>query len=175
MNWLTGITHMFRRWCAMIAVTLLFGGVLAILPAVTNLIPLPRAGAAPVCDTDYKFLGIIPTWYKYFGDNYGVVESGNPFIPDSCGIIHAPGSDPAENFKQDAVAIGLAVIDILLRIGALVAVAFVMLGGYKYMSSQGEPKNIESAMATLVNAAIGLGVVIMASVLVSFIGHTLGG
>lgn len=162
---------------------------LAILVCICMGVLSPRVHAAPsagdpcVAGRHYKFLGIIPTWYEYIKDYQTIPRpkdaSGNTFqsqvYTDSCGIVHPDGSDTANNLKSDAVAIGLAVIDILLRVGALVAVAMVMLGGYKYMSSQGEPKNLEAAMATILNAAIGLGIVLAATVLVAFIGHTLGG
>lgn len=125
--------------------------------------------------SENKFLGIFPPWYAYIEDYKRVPVSSSQLAVDTCGIVHADGTDTGDNLKKDAVAIGLAIIDILLRAGALVAVGVIMLGGYKYMSSQGEPKNLEAALATLVNAAIGLGIVLTATVLVAFIGNTLGG
>jgi hypothetical protein len=147
-----------------------------------------RAHAAAVtddtcrADRSRKFLGIIPVWYEYVEDYKKVPvatnDKGEPLSQlnsGTCGIVHADRTDAGVNLKNDAVAIGLAVIDILLRVGALAAVVFIMMGGYKYISSQGEPKNIEAAMATLINASIGLGLVVSATVLVAFIGHLLGG
>lgn len=118
------------------------------------------------CDADRakKFLGIFPTWYEYIKDYSPRASQGL-----SCGF----GANL--DIQEYAVPIGLAIIDILLRAGALAAVVFIIMGGYRYMSSQGEPKNIEAAMATIVNAAIGLGIVVFATVLVSFIGKSLGG
>jgi hypothetical protein len=129
-------------------------------------IPMYLGVTQAECDADRakKFLGIFPTWYAYIKD-YGP----KPAQELGCGF--------GQNLvvREYAVQIGLAVIDILLRAGALAAVVFIIMGGYKYISSQGEPKNIEAAMATIVNAAIGLGIVIFATVLVAFIGNTLGG
>lgn len=130
-------------------------------------------GATPVnCDADRAktFLGIFPTWYKYIKDYRPQSVLGNDL---GCGFYSPSGS--SLDWGQYTVQISLAVIDILLRAGALAAVAFIILGGYKYMSSQGEPKNIEAAMATIINAVIGLGIVILASVIVAFIGNRLGG
>ncbi len=127
-------------------------------------------GATPAeCDADRakKFLGIFPTWYEYIKDYGPVADQANSCGFGSIGAIQAVQEYP--------VQIGLAIIDILLRAGALAAVAFIIMGGYKYMSSQGEPKNIEAAMATIVNAAIGLGIVIFAAAIVSFVGNSLGG
>lgn len=129
-------------------------------------IPMYLGATQPECDMDRakKFLGIFPTWYEYIKD-YGPRASQGL----SCGF------GASIELQDYAVPIGLAVIDILLRAGALAAVAFIIMGGYRYMSSQGEPKNLEAAMATIVNAVIGLAIVIMATVLVAFIGNALGG
>lgn len=133
------------------------------------------AAASPAtqatCDADRakKFLGIFPTWYAYIRDyEPKEVLAANGATETVCAF----GQDVV--FREHAVQVGLALIDILLRAGALAAVAFVIMGGYRYISSQGEPKNIEAAMATIVNAAIGLGIVITSTVLVSFIGSKLG-
>lgn len=167
---LSQVGHRSKKWSTMIMVSVLVGTLLATLPAISGVAPISKASAASVvnCDTNYKLLGIIPAWYKYFGDDYGEVKTSNKFVPTTCGIVDGELTD-------HLLQIGLAVIDMLLRIGALVAVAFIIMGGYRYMSSQGEPKNLEAAMATIVNAAIGLGIVLTATVLVAFIGNTLGG
>ena len=123
------------------------------------------------CDADRAktFLGIFPTWYKYIKDYQPQMVGGRDL---GCGF-GSVGGDIV--WSEYAMQVGLAAIDILLRAGALAAVVFIIMGGYKYMSSQGEPKNIEEAMATIVNAVMGLGIVLLASVLVAFIGNRLGG
>ncbi len=135
-------------------------------------IPIYFGSTAAECNADRNktFLGIFPTWYKYIKDYRPQTVSGHDL---GCGFF---GRSGAEIIWSDyVVQIGLAVIDILLRAGALAAVVFIIMGGYKYMASQGEPKNIEAAMATIVNAVIGLGIVLLATVLVAFIGNRLGG
>ena len=140
-------------------------------------IPIYFGATTPAeCDADRakKFLGIFPTWYEYIKDYRPQTAVIDKKVHDlGCGFYGQNGKEIVWN--EYAVQIGLAVIDILLRAGALAAVIFIIMGGYKYMSSQGEPKNIEAAMATIVNAAIGLGIVVLATVLVAFIGKTLGG
>ena len=64
--------------------------------------------------------------------------------------------------------------DFLLRVAALVAVAFVIIGGFKYMTAQGEPAGVKSATQTLVGALVGLVIAIIATAVVSFIGNRLG-
>ncbi len=135
-------------------------------------VPMYLGATQAECDADRakKFLGVFPTWYQY-------IEDYRPDKFEINGVVQELGCGFGSNFvpKDYALQIALGVLDILLRVGALAAVVFIILGGYKYISSQGEPKNIEAAMATIVNAAIGLAIVVFASVLVAFIGNSLGG
>lgn len=135
-------------------------------------LPIYFGASVADCDADRgkTFLGIFPTWYTYIKDYRPQTVDGRDL---GCGFFSTNGAEVA--WSQYAIQISLAILDILLRAGALAAVIFIIVGGYKYMSSQGEPKNIEAAMATIINAVIGLGIVILASVLVAFIGNRLGG
>jgi hypothetical protein len=72
--------------------------------------------------------------------------------------------------KSDLGLIALAIVDDLLRIAGLVAVGFIIYGGYLYIRSQGEPDKSSQAQNTIQNAIIGLVICIMAIALVSFIG-----
>lgn len=65
--------------------------------------------------------------------------------------------------------IAAAVIEIMLRVAALVAVAFVIYGGIGYITSQGEPEATGKAKSTLVNALVGLAIAVMAAAIVTFI------
>ena len=70
--------------------------------------------------------------------------------------------------------IGLAILDDLIRIAALVAVGFVIYGGIQYVTSQGSPDQTKQAQQTIINALIGLVLAILASSIVAFIGNRLG-
>ena len=100
-----------------------------------------------------SFLGF-PTWYKYLNPTF---ENGN------C-VLHA-------NFPDDMGKIGLALVEILLRLGGLVAVIFVVYGGFNYITSQGEPDKTKSARQMIVNSIIGLIITTVATVIVAFIGR----
>ena len=80
---------------------------------------------------------------------------------------------PQINNLSDFWAIGLAIMDILLIVGGLVAVCFVIYGGFVYMTSQGEPDKTAAAKTTILNAIIGLMIVLVAIGVVSFIGNSL--
>ena len=113
-----------------------------------------------------KFMGIKP-WYWYlpdaaFADNGGTCDINN---------LELLPSDKSRT--SDLVPVALAVIDGLLRISSVVAVAFVIVGGVKYTTSQGEPSETAQAKDSIINAIIGLVIVIMAMGIVSFIGGQL--
>jgi hypothetical protein len=66
-----------------------------------------------------------------------------------------------------------AVIEIALRVAAIVAVVFVIYGGFSYVTSQGEPEATGRAKNTLVNALVGLAVSVMAAAIVAFIAKSI--
>lgn len=109
---------------------------------------------AASCPT--KGIKILPSWYKYIeGEQVG----------KTCELKF--------QFPDDIGAILLAMVEILLRLGAIVAVGFVIYGGFMYMTSQGEPDKAAAARTTILNALIGLVLAILATAIVSFIGGQL--
>lgn len=91
----------------------------------------------------------IPTWYEGLGCN----EFG---APDPEGL-------------NDIWIIAVNIIDILLFVAGIVTVFFMIYGGIKMTISQGSPDKIASARQTLIYAAVGLVVAIIARVVVQFI------
>jgi TRAP-type C4-dicarboxylate transport system permease small subunit len=63
----------------------------------------------------------------------------------------------------------LAITEILLRLAALVAFIFVLVGGVKLMTSQGNSKGTESGRETVINALIGLAISVFSAAIVAFI------
>lgn len=108
----------------------------------------------------FDFLGLRP-WYHYINDaahfNHCEIKKFK-FLP--------PGSD--------VPLVLLAIVDDLLRVAALVAIAYVIVGAIKYITSQGNPEASAQAQSTVINALIGLAIAMIAIVFVSFIGGTLG-
>lgn len=125
---------------------------------------LPVSAAVdPKCDTSSSFLGF-PTWYKY-------LDVG-PKGDDPCAII-GPKLNEGLDVAKAAPRIGLAIIEILLRVSGMVAVGFIIYGGFRYLTSQGEPEAYKMAQKTIINALIGLVIAILAVTIVSFIGGSL--
>lgn len=107
-----------------------------------------------------EFFGLIPWWQYLPNDDFD----------DNCNIVHF---DVIHG--SDVPLVLLAVVDDLLRIAALVAIAFVIYGAVKYTASQGDPESVAKAQSTVVNALIGLAVAMVAVAFVSFISNQLGG
>ncbi|HUS25865.1 MAG TPA: pilin [Nevskiaceae bacterium] len=111
---------------------------------------LTRFGAAcPGGD----FLGF-PKWYKYL--------NGTP-DPNT----HL--CTPQLSGLSDLWLILAAIIEDLLRLVALFAVALVIWGGIQFISSQGDPGATTKARQTILNAIIGLVIAILAATVVAFI------
>lgn len=90
-----------------------------------------------------------PTWYKYLKID--------------------PDCSPRVSGLSDIWLILAAVIDILVRLGALLAVGFIIYGGFSYVTSQGEPDKTNKARSTIINALIGLVLSVIAAGVVSFV------
>ncbi len=60
-------------------------------------------------------------------------------------------------------------LDIFSWIVGVISVVMIMVGGVKYITSQGSPENVTSAKNTILYAAIGLVVVALAQVIVRFV------
>jgi hypothetical protein len=82
---------------------------------------------------------------------------------------------PSSGHPADIPLILLAIVDDLLTIAGIVAVAFVIVGAFRYVASQGNPEETGRAQSTIINALIGTAVAITASVFVNFLGQSLGG
>jgi len=57
-------------------------------------------------------------------------------------------------------------LDSLVPIGIIIAVLMVILGGYKWMSSAGDPEKVKQAQGTLTWAIIGLVLLLLVGLLI---------
>ena len=93
-----------------------------------------------------------PKWYKY-------LEAADP---------KAKLCSPKLNGINDIYLVVAAVIEILLRVGALMAVGFIIYGGIQYLTSQGEPEKTSKARGTIINSLIGLAISITSAATFAF-------
>jgi Type IV secretion system pilin len=92
----------------------------------------------------------LPKWYEFL----------------NCGV----NGSPELTKLNDIWAVLAAVVDILLRVSALLAVGMIIYGGATYMSSQGNSERTNRAKGTIISAAVGLLICSIAIATVHFIG-----
>lgn len=81
-----------------------------------------------------------PAWYK------GLVD-GNCLIKNPADVGGLP---------KFVATIVLNVIEFMLQLVGYLAVGFIIVGGFKYLTSAGAPDDIAKAKKTILNAVIGL-------------------
>lgn len=109
---------------------------------------------------DSGFLGF-PTWYKYL--------SGSVIDQQITGSDSVKICQPALRNINDIWLVVAAVLEMLLRVGALASIGFIIWGGIQLMTSQGDSNGVKAARETIQNAVIGLIITILAAVLVNFV------
>lgn len=90
-------------------------------------------------------------------------------VCEGAGIVGgASGCEPVEGTKtvNDYIAIGLNVFSAIIGVAAVV---MMMIGGIKYVTSQGDATQTNNAKNTILYAAIGLVVAAIAQIFVQFV------
>ncbi|KUK76775.1 MAG: Uncharacterized protein XD93_0722 [candidate division WS6 bacterium 34_10] len=59
------------------------------------------------------------------------------------------------------------VIDWLVPIGVIISLVFIIIGGYMWMTSAGNPDKVKQAQGTLTWAILGLVLILLAGLLIS--------
>ena len=96
--------------------------------------------------------------------------AGTPTPPPSPADQIKGGSDAAGGGGQKGLAPQIkTVIDILLFIIGAVAVIMIILGGIRYVLSNGDSSQISGAKNTILYAVIGLVVALLAYAIVNFV------
>lgn len=113
--------------------------------------------AAIPCNNHAFFF--IPPWWEY-------LPAGKFAPPPDCSIQFF-------HFPNDLLAVGLAIVDMLLRVAGLVAIVSIIIAGVAYITASGDVPKTASARKRIYNALIGLAIVAIASGFVAFIGNTL--
>jgi hypothetical protein len=106
------------------------------------------------------------------------------FVPD---LVAAQGevdrglssiSGPFAGFSgigkaRNITEIIIAVIRMLLTIAGALAVLFIIIGGFQYITSAGNDEQAEKGKKTLINAVIGMVLIILSYVIINVIVGTL--
>lgn len=91
-----------------------------------------------------------------------LVAAGLPFILAEPAFAQTAGVSNVENFIR-------SVITVLAGIAGLVATGFFVVGGFTYITSSGNPEQLDKAKRTLTWSAIGLAIVIGAFILAQIV------
>ena len=105
-----------------------------------------------------NFLGL-PTWWAYLPSITD--PNTHQCVPQVTGI-------------NDIWLIVAAVIELLLRLAGLIAVFMVIVGGVKYMTSEGSPEDTAKGRSTIIYSLVGLMISVSAALIVTFIAKRLG-
>lgn len=132
------------------------------------------AGTAASCSK--SFFGL-KTWFAYFPDSwFGPISGSDATGYGTCDInsnFQWLNGGTGTGGGSGIILIALAIADDLIRIAGLVAVGYVIYGGFKYMTSGGSPDGTKQAQNTIINALIGVVIAILAASIVSFVGVSL--
>lgn len=161
-----------------LAIALLGPGVLASQASAAS---APPSSPTPQVDgCKKKFLGLKP-WYYYLNAELtnSKINYGKRYKPEACDIkcfnvFNQTTANECGKKDSDIPGVLLVIVDDLLRIAALVALAYIFVSAFQYVVSQGKPEETAKAQSSIVNALIGLGVAIVSVAFVSFIGARLG-
>jgi len=86
--------------------------------------------------------------------------------PNQCGQAGLPCDTSITGFI-------MKIINIALGIAGLIAVLFLIIGGFRYITSAGNEETAEQAKKIIVNAIIGVVVIILSFVIVRVISNAL--
>lgn len=113
-----------------------------------------------------SILGVFAIAFAPAPPAYAVVTCNSAAECATSGVEQAGGTTAPQ---ADAGAIIKSVVDILLFIIGAVAVIMIVIGGLKYVLSNGESAAVTSAKNTIFYAVIGLVVAALAYAIVSWV------
>ncbi len=71
--------------------------------------------------------------------------------------------------REGVVQLVAKIIDYALYLSGAIAVLFIIIGGYRYLTSAGNEEGAKKGRTTVVNALIGLVIIILAYVIVNVV------
>jgi len=76
------------------------------------------------------------------------------------------GTAAGTNVADIVTAIG-TIVNALLAVVAIIAVVFIVIGGVRYITSQGDEDAVELAKNTIIYSIVGLIVIILSAVIIN--------
>lgn len=91
-----------------------------------------------------------------------------PFVLANRALAADGGAIAIENFIK-------SIIGIFSGLAGVVAVGFIVVGGYQYVTSANNPEKLDSAKRTLICSGVGLAIIIGANVIVNIVAEAARG
>lgn len=116
------------------------------------------ANIGDACKLPAHNLFFLPPWWEYIPTQINDIGDCAPHVvlPDGLWLV------------------GLAVIDILLRIVAFLALISIFIASVEYIIAIGNPEKITNARKRIINALVGIAIAFVAVAIVTFAGKALG-
>lgn len=119
---------------------------------------LVSAAANPPCDSN-RFL-TLPPWYRG-------LTTGMDCAVDVNSI--QGGQTQSDKLRIFIQILAINIVEIMMHVVAYVCIAFIIIGGFKYITSTGSPDGNVKGRQTIQNALIGLVISIASIGIVNFI------
>jgi len=97
------------------------------------------------------------------------------FQSDACNGIESVGSNGCKNSGSAIPKLMSTLLNILSFFAGFVAVVMIMIGGFQFVTANGDSGKITSARMTIIYALVGLVVVLMSQAIVHFVLAKVGG
>jgi len=133
----------------------------AVIGGATTSVAIPQTAlAASSCSST---LLTFPAWYQGLQRPDCSIKSPSDFktATDTSGL---------STFIWKIV---LNIVDLLLQVVGYVSVAFIMVGGFKFLTGTGTPDVVAKARTTILNAVIGLVISIFSVAIVNVVADSL--
>ncbi len=143
---------MSRKLAGILTLVLLFAGIVSTTS-------LSQTATAAECKNEVSLLPGAKPWYS--------------------GLCKMDGANKTNDIElttpqESGTKIALNILNIIMVLAGYVAVAYVMWGGFNYLTATGDSGKTASAKRTITNALIGLLISLSAVAIIYFIGGVYG-
>jgi len=80
--------------------------------------------------------------------------------------------NPAAKFDSITSLVNL-IVPLMMIVGGIITLTMLLLGAYKYLTSQGNPEKISKAQSVIIYAIIGLFLIVASFIITKIIGFVL--
>lgn len=150
-----------------LATLLLAGAFLFFVAAPVTAVTLPTQASAANSACEGGFLGI-PPWYR------GLTEGSDCTIMSPKDLATSKGVSEQDALTTFIWTVVLNGIQIALTLGSYLAIFFIIYGGFLFMTGGSNPSQVEKGRKAVLNAIVGLVILLGAIAITNFIFSLIG-